>query len=123
MFSWDDIEKWRKRNDPNAIILDPTTEKTYNVIKRDVKTYRKGKYHYLNVNRLPLELTAILVKGYPLVLYNDKETFLLTLYLLYPAAKKWQNVTCKILRTPLEYIEVLTEWQSLHPQTPANSTI
>ena len=111
-------EAYRKRYELNSILLDPISNKTYNVCRRNTTKYRPGTYKYLNINRIPAGIFAsTLLKGQPLMLYNDGETFLLTMYHIYPPAKKWQNITCRILKNALEYCEVLEKWQTLHPPT------
>lgn len=111
-----DYEAYKHRYDLNATLLDPITNKTYNVCKRAMTYYRSKTYSYLNVNRIPLEFAATLQKGQPLMLFNDKETFLMLVDRTYPPAAKWQNATCKVLQTPLEFMEKVEEWQTLHPQ-------
>lgn len=131
-----DMERWKNRNIPNAILIDPLTEKTYNVVRRQETTYRSGRFHFLNVNRLPLELGAILEKGYPLIVSyevdktkivmedfkEENRTYLLVVERTYSPAAKWQNMTAKILNTPLQFVEALTEWQRSHPPTQASFT-
>src|SRR5579863_3094970 len=60
-----------------AILLDPITEKTYNVIRRNIVTYISRKYNYININRVPLDFAASLEKGQLLMLTVKTETFCL----------------------------------------------
>ena len=95
----------------NAILLDPITNKVYDVIRRRVTTYRRSKYNFLNLNRLPIEFVATLEKGHPLLVMEGEETcYMVVHFETFPPAKKWQNIICKILLTPLEYCEALDKW-------------
>lgn len=117
-----DYEAYKNRYKPNSVLLDPVTQKTYNVCKRATTHYRSRKYAYLNVNRIPLEFASTIQKGQPLVLSTDQETFLLVVERTYPPAEKWQNMTAKIMNTPLEFVEVLEKWLKSPQPTPTDST-
>jgi hypothetical protein len=119
----EEVSDYFKRYELNSILVDPVTNKMYNVCKRATTQYRSKKYKFLNVNRVPLDFSLTLMKGQPLVLYNEKETFLMAMYRVYPPAKKWQNITCMILNNALEFCEVLDKWETSLTLTQAPSTM
>lgn len=106
----------KKQVGPYSQLLDPLTEKTYNVLRRSTTGY---KNRFLNVNRLPFELMERLTLGYPLMLSNEQETILLTYFERYEAAANWQNVKCRIIDTPLKFVEIITEWKSTTASSPS----